>query len=213
MESFFVYAKAKNYPLEEIQLDELKHLPKKLGLITTVQFLEFLPEIKEHLEKHGFTVVIGGDILGCHSENAIKIAKHIDAFLFIGGGDFHPTQALRWSKPIFLTSGEELKVDDKNYKVGLSKFLNARNVGILVSMKPGQCHLDWAENLKEKIAKDYPDKKFYTFFSHTLNYKNLEDFNWIDSWVNTACPRMQDDLPIINYEDIIKLKTGKVFNW
>lgn len=216
MKMLFVYAHAKNYHEElEIKPEEIntENLPKKLGLITTIQFKKHLPRIKEFLDAKGFETVIGGEILGCHSENAIRISKQVDAFLYIGGGVFHPTQALRWSKPIYLTNGEQLKIDDRLYKIALSKFINGKKVGILVSMKPGQCHLDWAENIKYKLGKDYPEKEFYIFFSHTLNYKNLEDFNFIDSWVNTACPRIQDDIPALNYEDLMLLKSGKVFEW
>jgi diphthamide synthase subunit DPH2 len=31
----------------------------------------------------------------------------------------------------------------------------------------------------------------------------MDNFPFIDAWVNTACPRMADDMDVLNYEDLL----------
>ena len=77
---------------------DLKALPNKIGIATTVQFAHFLEEIKEFLEKNNKTVGIGkgiqkyaGQVLGCEQSSTIEIEKDVDGYLYIGDGRFHPT--------------------------------------------------------------------------------------------------------------------------
>ena len=72
-------------------------LPNTLGLATTVQFLDYVDEIKQFLEKNGKTVFIDkmrqkyeGQLLGCDQGGAEKIKDKVDAFLYFGTGVFHP---------------------------------------------------------------------------------------------------------------------------
>lgn len=69
----------------------------KLGLVTTIQHLHILPSVKKKLKSS----IIAGQVLGCDVSNALKIAKKVDAFLFIGSGNFHPVQiALKTGKRV-----------------------------------------------------------------------------------------------------------------
>ncbi len=60
--------------------------------------------------------------------------------------------------------------------------------------------------IKKKLSqleKKYKNKRFYKFVFDTLDYSQLENFPFIECWVNTACPRIFDDLrSIINIQDI-----------
>ena len=79
-----------------------KLLPKKVGLVTTVQHKHELKKIKELIEKTGKKTVIGGQILGCDVNAAKKIKSKVDAFLYIGSGEFHPLGvALETNKKVF----------------------------------------------------------------------------------------------------------------
>ena len=60
----------------------------KLGLTTTIQHMHLLPSVKKKLKNS----IIAGQVLGCDVSNALKIAKKVEAFLFIGSGNFHPVQ-------------------------------------------------------------------------------------------------------------------------
>ncbi|MCK4670510.1 MAG: diphthamide synthesis protein [Nanoarchaeota archaeon] len=198
MEVMFVPAKAE-FDLDDLKLDRIKH--KKLGLITTVQFVDELPKIKNHLTEKGFEAVIGGEILGCRIDKAKEIKDKVDAFLFIGSGHFHPIAMQGLGKPIYLPSGEIMK-DKKKSKAMWIKFLSAKQIGIMISLKPGQ-RIKQAEKIKQGLEKKYPDKKFYLFLFDTLDIKQMTNFPFIEAWVNTACPRISDDVKVLNYEDLV----------
>lgn len=176
---------------------------KKLGLISSIQFVDELEKVKKFLEGEGYDCFVGGQILGCRVEKAYKIKNKVDAFLYIGDGLFHPTALYRTQKPIFLYDGNELKEPKKN-KTALLKFLHGEKIGVIVSTKHGQSFMNWTENLK----KLFPDKNYYIFLCDTLDYKEMVNFNFIDAWVNTACNRIADDIVAVNYEDIVLLKNS-----
>ena len=85
------------------------------------------------------------------------------------------------------------------------KFLNANTLGVIVTLKPGQKNM---QGMIERVRKLIDDKKTYYFLGDEL--RGLENFNFIDCWVNTACPRMADDLDnLINLRDIEGLSSRK----
>ncbi len=95
----------------------------------------------------------------------------------------------------------------KKYNASLTKFLMAKRVGVLITIKPGQQQL----NVSRKLREVFPDKDVYFFAEDTIDYTHLEDFNFIQAWVNSACPRIGFDdavnLPVgmVNITDAIKL--------
>ncbi len=70
---------------------------KKIGLVTTVQHISQLPEIKLELERAGKTVFIGkgslakypGQVLGCDAGAARSIVGEVECIVYFGGGLFH----------------------------------------------------------------------------------------------------------------------------
>jgi len=174
-----------------------------------------------------------GQILGCDVRAAEKIKNKVDAFLYIGSGRFHPIGVhIKTKKPVFIfnpLSNNFSKLDkkdieryEKRKKGKLLKFLTSSKIGFLVSLKPGQNRLkqvlefkDFIENkdkkikniLKnKKIKKYFKNKKTYIFASETLDISQLDNFPFIECWINTACPRIEEDKSnIINIEDISEL--------
>ena len=77
------------------------------------------------------------------------------------------------------------------------KFLNADKHGILVSTKPGQENLKQALGIKKELKK-----KSYLFLANNIDTNEFENFG-LDSWINTACRRMDmNDSRIINVDKI-----------
>ncbi|MBI2655381.1 diphthamide synthesis protein, partial [Candidatus Woesearchaeota archaeon] len=83
----------------EIDLSNLDAnvLPKKIGLATTVQFLDYVDGIKQFLQSKGKEIFVDkmrqkyeGQLLGCDQGAAVKIKEEVDAFLYVGTGVFHP---------------------------------------------------------------------------------------------------------------------------
>ena len=64
-----------------------------------------LKKVKEIIEKAGKNAVIGGQILGCDVNAAKKIKNKVDAFLYIGSGEFYPLGvALETGKKVIIAN-------------------------------------------------------------------------------------------------------------
>ena len=200
-------------------------LPKNIGLATTVQFLEFVDEIKELLEKNGKTIFVDkikqkyeGQLLGCDTGAAEKVKDKVDAFLYIGTGIFHPLGiTLNSDKDVFCydpvnavlskIDKEQIERYNKKRKGAYLKFMEAKEIGILVSLKPGQNNFRKAVELKKQLK----DKNCYIFAFDTLDFNQVENFPFIQCWVNTACNRILDDYekfpkPLIDLSEIGKME-------
>lgn len=188
----------------------LPKLPRRIGIVTTIQHLHKLDEVMGFLESNGLKAIKAGQILGCDAGKAFKIKEKVDAFLYIGSGNFHPIEvaietkkkvisANPFSNTVKLISKEDIEAIEKRERGALVKFLSAEKIGILVTTKPGQKKLKQALSLKSKLEKK--GKKAYIFISDTLNLAECENFNFIQAWVNTACPRIVEDKKgLLNYE-------------
>ncbi len=193
----------------EVKLDEasLKKLPKKIGILTTIQHLHKINDVEKQIPNS----ILGGQVLGCDASAAKKIKDKVDAFLYIGSGDFHPIEIVtETGKEVFCfnpftrqmkTIGKEaIEKHEKRKQGALIRFLSSEKIGILVSTKPGQNRMKDAVKLAEK-----KDKQYYIFAFDTLNIMDLENFPFIEAWVNTACPRIAEGKKgIINIEDLPK---------
>lgn len=217
MKTLFIESKFKGkIDLNKIYIEKL---PKKIGLITTVQFADYIKKIKNFLEKNNKQIFTAkgnqkhpAQILGCDITAAEKIKNKVDAFLYMGDGKFHPLGlAMKTNKDVFCFNPfnnyfSKIKKDEinnykKTMKIKKIRFLSAENIGILVSTKPGQNKLKKAVEIKQRLEKKH--KKCYIFCFDTLNPDELENFPFIEFWVNTACPRIEEDSKvIINFENI-----------
>lgn len=211
-----------NAELEAV-LDEkiISALPKRLCLAASVQFVSQLPEIRKILEAKGKKTslvsvkhaAIPGQILGCGWEN-LKFDNKTDAFLYIGDGMFHPKALMMASeKDVFALDPvnnsfakldrREIEVIRRKTKVAQVKFLHAENIGVLLSTKPGQMRLNEALGLKKR----FPEKKFFYLVSNTVDFSQLENFSFVECFVNTACNRIIDDWekfpkPVLNVAEL-----------
>ena len=185
----------------------IDQLPKTLMLTGTVQFTKQLPSIKKQLETAGKKVLLfqgvhdehAGQMLGCDifQEKRVK-----EAYLYIGDGLFHPTALLYDNpQPVFyynpfseetvtLTQKDLRNVLNKR-KASMARFYAAEKIGILVTTKPGQNNMNGAIELKKRLKEQ--GKEAFVFIEETLNINQLENFPFIDCWVNTACPRIVED--------------------
>lgn len=189
-------------------------LPEKIGIITTAQFADRLNEIKGQLGTKKLITAKGkqkheAQVLGCDASATEKIKDKVDAFLYVGSGEFHPLWiAIKTKKPVYcfnpLTtmfseiSKKDIEEHEKKRKGALIRFLSSEHIGILASTKPGQNNLKRAMELKEKLK----GKNCFLFAFDTLDTRELENFPFIECWVNTACPRIEGK-KIINSDDVI----------
>mgnify|MGYP001607096036 CR=1 FL=1 len=206
MKTFFIEARSQT-KISKGLLDKLE-LPKKIALVSTIQQSHTLNEIKDYLEDKGYSIVIGGQVIGCNVINAFKVKEEVEAILYIGSGEFHPIEIARktrkkviklnpYTKVISEISEKEINDYEKKIRGKLSKFYNAKKIGIIVSLKPGQ-QLLWRA---EKFVNDHKDKECFIFVTNDVRKEELENFNDVDYWVNTACSRIEMN-GVISIDDI-----------
>lgn len=205
----------------------------KIALYCAAQFLNNLDKIKTKLITLGYEVIStkpfrtfeNNQILGCNSYfDNLKLENDINCFLYIGDGNFHPYALLYAQEkldkkiPIIVyipNSGKtEIYAEDlieknlKKRKGNLLKFHVSKDIGVFISSKWGQEYFKSSLKLKNM----YSEKNFYFFIGDNFNEIEMDNFPFVDVWVNSACPRIgQDDVlrhnkALINIKDIWKEK-------
>lgn len=205
-------------PILEKEFAKLKPY-KKIGLATSIQFVDAIEKVKSFLESRGKKVFTHtalqhpGQILGCNLEAATKIEKDVDCFLCISAGKFYGLGlVMKTDKPMFCLDLERGEIFDLiNFKKKVQKiiawnksqFEDARKVALLVSWKRGQMKLPF--EVKKKLEKK--GKEVYIFAMDEITPEKLIGLK-IDAAISLACPRIGiDDLerykiPILNLEQI-----------
>jgi len=204
MKVLYIESKLKNLN-PHLSKEELAKLPKKLFLAYSIQYKDLAIEIKKQLEENKIKVTSMQQVLGCSK------VKTKEPILLIGAGRFHAINLYTQAPSIYVLennkitkiSNEEIEKAKNKKKAALLKFLNASNIGILITTKPGQENLKIALKIKEKLEKNH--KQVFLFLSNNIDTSQFENFP-IDYWVNTACSGLANDNPkIINYQDILSL--------
>ena len=211
--TFYVEAKAKTSVKEAVK-KALSHLESwsKIGLVTTVQHVHQLDEVKNLLLKAGKTVAVGdagqvqypGQVIGCDFTNARSVSEKVEAYLFVGGGRFHAIGvALATGKPTIIADpyeGRAYSLQEEVNRVIKQRWANiceareAENFGVLISLKSGQMKLGDAMKIKEKLEQRGLKTTLLAIREVTPNA--LMQFPGLDAFVNTACPRLSlDDAP------------------
>ena len=215
---------------KEVLLNDetLAHIKKKkyrvVALYAAVQFTQLLDLVIKQLEAMDLEVISSKplrtnekyQLLGCVSyKEALRLDREPDAFLYVGDGVFHPRalvlaqreeksfkEIIRFdpvANKMILMGKDDCEQIFRKYNASLTKFLMAKNVGVIITVKPGQQQFKVSRKLREL----FPDKDVYFFAEDTVDYSHLEDFNFVDAWVNSACPR-------IGFDDAVNLPAGMV---
>ena len=216
-------------PVEEVIKKSLSFLKDyhRIGLVTTTQHLNKLPEVKEILLENGKEVSIGhsnsrlspGQVIGCNFRNAVSISGDVDAFLFVGGGRFHALGvALSTSKPTYVADpylNSVYSVDEEARKIIRQRFASivearkAENFGVIVSLKTGQLRFNSAVEIAEMLRDE--GKKVTILTLREITPEVLSQFPTIEAYVNTACPRVSLDdasrfnVPILTISETLVL--------
>ncbi len=208
-----------------------------VALFSSIQFVPHMEDIMEQLqEKYPDKEFITSNptranlqyqVLGCnvYSDN-FKFKDDIqpECYLYVGDGIFHPQAIVLSQKEndnlvpvvrfnpkndsIKIFTEEDIKGILRKYRAGLLRFLDSENIGIYVTTKVGQEQYEFSKKIKEI----FPKKNFYFFASETLNMQSMEDFPFVDLWINTACPRIalednaEFNLKMINIDDAMRVQ-------
>lgn len=180
----------------------LKKLPSKISIFYSIQFKKQAEKIKSVFGSRRITKF--SQILGCSNATIPPLTKSI---LVISSGKFHALSiAKNTNLPVFVLENnqllkilpEEIAQIKRNQKISYTNFLNADKIGILISTKLGQ------ENLEKSLKiKSLLKKPSYLYIADEIKTSEFENFPQIKSWVNTACPRLENDSSlIINFEQL-----------
>ncbi|MFB6207829.1 MAG: diphthamide biosynthesis enzyme Dph2 [Candidatus Nanohaloarchaea archaeon] len=180
-----------------------------LGLVGVTQYMHRADETREFLEEKGFEVVEGktglrttepGQVLGCDAGAAHNIAHKVDAFVFLGSGEFHPSQVSETGKKVYVVDPyerhiwvEEPNSLDDELQAEYARVINHKDDkkwGIVTSSKKGQNYQRAVEIAKEKLEKH--GKDVYVFVEDRIFESDYKGYG-IDIYVNCACPRMTKD--------------------
>jgi 2-(3-amino-3-carboxypropyl)histidine synthase len=197
---------------------------RTIALTFPVQHLQNSKKVKLYLEGKGFEVQLGmggghvrhpGQVLGCDSDAAVNV-KGIDAVVYFGGGKFHPT-GIPSLKPVLCCDPhlgdsywitEEIRKVERKRNGSILAASKAKCFGILVSTKCGQINMTGARMAKKLLEKK--GRKACLLVANELNPISLQNFMSFDAYINTACPRINDDTdaygkPIVNVADLKRL--------
>ena len=203
MKILFIPAKHKQTLNKEI-VKEFSKLPKEIAITYSIQYRDIAEEIKLFLSK-SHNISNFTQVLGCSKPIFNKTKPKVT--LLIGDGKFHALSLAYETKlPVYLfnnhkierISEKEIKFLETKKKASYVNFLNSKNIGILISTKPGQQNLERALKLRNKLKGKTP----HLFISNEINSSEFENFPQIQSWVNTACPRIDMTSQVINIKEI-----------
>lgn len=196
--------------LDPILNKSVSHLDKykTIGLSCSVQHRQDLEKIKKFYEDAGKTVVLTekkgrvayeGHIVGCQFEGLKSIQEKVDAFVIVGN-QFHSMGAtLAVEKPVILIDvyNDGVRSMDgirdkilKQRAISIDKLKEAKNVGIIVEIKPGQMNGS-PEYLLEKLREN--GKTAIVITMSEITPEKMMNFYSIDAFVELACPRIAID--------------------
>lgn len=229
-----IYLEARsNAPIEKPLKEALKMVEGlRVGLLATVQHIHLLEKASRILRKLGKDVYIGGaggklrydgQVLGCDFTAAMSIRNDVDFYLVIAGGVFHAVGVeASTGKPAIAVDpyiGRAVRVSDRVEKLVkarralLGRMLEAKRIGVLISLKPGQMRMNLAQGIKSRLERE--GKECVLVVGRDLTDLNLNSFSEIDLFINTACPRIAwDDVesfvkPVLNAEDALTFLESK----
>ncbi|MBN1455988.1 MAG: diphthamide biosynthesis enzyme Dph2 [Methanomicrobia archaeon] len=177
-----------------------------VGLVATIQHVHELESAIEVLKQAGKAASISkslrldaapGLVLGC--EFGAARAVRCDEVLFIGSGGFHPAgialytgkrviAADPFTRQVRVFEPDELR--KKRYMV-IARALDAQSFGVLVGTKSGQYKL--ADALAVQRTALAKGRNAYVIALDEICEEKLLGYA-VDAFVNTACPRLVEDL-------------------
>lgn len=205
---FFVEVCSPSDPLPLLP-EAVKRLTHEIGLVTTAQHVDKLPEVREWLATSGYEVQIGegdsrikhrGQVLGCNVTAASSVQGEVTSFLYVGTGDFHPLAvALETGKPVVVLDPVMNEVREmagrrerllRQRHAAIERASLARSIAVLITTKQGQSRMDVALEIGRML--DDKGKSVIYLVMDEITPDLLMPYD-VDAYVSTACPRLALD--------------------
>jgi len=196
---------------------------RRVGLLASVQHRAYLGELRSALEGRGLEAPIeegtGGLVLGCRVDAARLLEGRVDAFLYLGGGDFHALGvALAVDKEVYVADPyrNEVRGTSELKKRTLAKrwwaiaeAAKARSFGVFMVAKSGQFQRAIAEGIVREL--EAKGKEAYLLVAEEITWERLAPFGFVEAFIVTGCPRIALDnrdsfeRPLLSGEDALEL--------
>ncbi len=210
-------------PILKKSLKEIKDY-NHIGLSYSIQHRHDIENIIKFYEKNGKKVTLSkksghaayeGHIVGCEYSGLKLIEKDVDAFVIIGNNFHSMGAALTVEKPVVLLDvyNDEVKnagkIREKILKqryISIQKLKDAKNVGIIVEVKPGQ-QFGSPKYLFNKLKEQGKKPIIITMSEVTVD--KIMNFYHVDAFIELACPRIAiDDFakypkPILTFKEAL----------
>ncbi len=208
-------------PILKKSLPSLKKY-KTLGLSYSVQHKHDIPKVIKFYEHNGKKIILSekigfaayeGHVVGCEYGGLKTIQNKVDCFVILGNQFHSMGAAIAVNKPVILLDvyNDDVRsmegIRDKILKqriISVEKVKDARKIGILVEVKPGQKF--GSPKLLIKKLKDKGKEVIVISISEITPDKLMNFYN-IDAFIELACPRIAVDdyakynKPIITYRE------------
>ena len=206
---------------------------KKIGLSYSIQHKHDLKLIENFYKKNKKKIILSkklgfaayqGHVIGCEYNGLKAIEKDVDCFVVVGNNFHSMGAALAVNKPVFLIDVYNYDVRDMSKEkdkiirqraIAIEKLKNAKNVGIIVEIKPGQ-KFGNPKFLVDKFEKQ--GKKVIVITMNEMTNDKIMNFYNIDAFVELACPRIAiDDFskyekPILTFREALVALGNKTWD-
>lgn len=177
----------------------------RIGIGATIQWQGSLNLVREKLEEYGVEALTGspipplryeGQVLGCCYEPLLKLSEEVECYLIIGSRFHGLGLALQTEKPVYSLDPELQRLDDLSAEAEkllksrygyIERFKKAERIGVVVSIKPGQCRMGAAAKLRKLLRG--AGKQAEILIMDDVEVNLLRDSGF-EGFVNTACPRL-----------------------
>nr|NVI70967.1 putative diphthamide biosynthesis protein 1 [Cucujiformia] len=202
----YIFVDIKIDPLHFLETLKLNFsVPKKLCLVSTIQFLTTLQGVSSELKKIGYEVLLpqspplsAGEILGCTA----PALGCIDAIIYLGDGRFHLESIMIANPkiPAFKYDPYEKKFTKEYYghdemisyrRECIDKGSQSSNVGVIMGTLGRQGNSKVVDHITQRVKNN--GKKAVVILLSEIFPNKLDLFPQIDAFVQIACPRLSID--------------------
>ena len=198
----------------------------RIGLASNIQHIHQIERARQILEELGKEVLIGrpsgwlkyaGQVLGCDYGSVRAIADKVDAFVVLSGGDFHamgiPLATGKRTIVVDPFEGTAKEMTDTCRRflqkrwANISKFREAKKVGIIVGLKSSQMNISLSRRIKQLLQEN--GYLAALVCAVEITPETLSSFTDLDAYVEISCPRISTDdqeryrKPILNPEELM----------
>lgn len=182
---------------------------RKIGLLASIQYMDLLGDMKDILEKRGFTVSVGdvdgrmaypGQVLGCNFSAAHSVSQEVDCYVLISTGRFHAIGVqLSTEKEAFILDLNSMVLESmkdssdhflRRRYARISGALDASRFCIAVNSKIGQRRESLARVIEGQV-KDL-GKESVIVVTDDVKPSDFENMR-CDAVIFTGCPRVSID--------------------